>query len=405
MKPWEDREITADQLSKYVAAKGAEIREGIVFAFNPPPIRGLGQAGGLEFYLQNRADGNPKRLAQVMQEFAGNLRKRSELTGVNTLFRPTVPQVSVDVDNEKALSLGVPIGDVFDSLQSTMGALYVNDFNKFGRTYRVQVQAEAAYRATPDNLGDVYVRSATTGEMIPLKALVRSRSVVGPDQVDRFNGFVSAKMLANGVQGVSSGQAIAVVEEEAKKLPEGFYIEWAGQAYQEKRTGKASSIAFGMALVMVFLILAANYERWSLPVAVLLAVPFAILGAVGFVLLRGGSNDIYFQIGLVTLIGLAAKNSGMKSVATKVAMIMPPSTPVPMERRAAAPAPEATTSGTTPRQNASEVMTIGRKRMRAAFTAASYAESPLSISWFANSTIRIAFFAASPMRVTRPIWK
>ncbi len=309
LKPWEDRDITADELTKYVAKRSAEIREGIVFAFNPPPIRGLGQAGGLEFYLQNRADGNPRHLAQVMNDFAAALRKRPELTGINTLFRPTVPQVFVEVDNEKALSLGVPIGDVFDTLQSTMGALYVNDFNKFGRTYRVQVQAEAAYRATPGNLGDVYVRSATSGEMIPLKALVRSRSVVGPDQVDRFNGFVSAKMLGNGVPGVSSGQAIAVVEEEAAKLPEGFSVEWAGQAYQEKRTGKASTIAFAMALVMVFLILAANYERWSLPVAVLLAVPFAVLGAAGFVLLRGGSNDIYFQIGLVTLIGLAAKNA------------------------------------------------------------------------------------------------
>jgi HAE1 family hydrophobic/amphiphilic exporter-1/multidrug efflux pump len=173
----------------------------------------------------------------------------------------------------------------------------------------VQVQAEAAYRATVEGMGNVYVRSATSGEMIPLKALVRTRNVVGADQVDRFNGFVAAKMLGNGVPGVSSGQAIAVVEEEAAKLPQGFSIEWAGQAFQEKRTGKQSVIAFSMALVLVFLILAANYERWSLPLAVLLAVPFAVLGAVIMVLLRGYSNDIYFQIGLVTLIGLAAKNA------------------------------------------------------------------------------------------------
>jgi hydrophobe/amphiphile efflux-1 (HAE1) family protein len=309
LKPWGERNVTADDLTKYVAAKSGAIREGMVLAFNPPPIRGLGQAGGLEFYLQNRADGDPKNLARVMQDFAGALRKRSELTGINTFFRPTVPQVAVDVDNEKALALGVPIGDVFDALQSTMGALYVNDFNKFGRTYRVQMQAEAPYRATVEGLGNVYVRSTTSGEMIPLKALVRTRSVVGPDQLDRFNGFVAAKMLGSGVPGISSGQAIAVVEEEAAKLPQGFQVEWAGQAFQEKRTGKQSTIAFAMALVMVFLILAANYERWALPMAVLLSVPFAILGALAFVMLRGLSNDIYFQIGLVTLIGLAAKNA------------------------------------------------------------------------------------------------
>ena len=309
LKPWEDRDVTADQLTKYVAQKSSTIRDGIAIAFNPPPIRGLGQAGGLEFYLQNRADGDPKHLGRVMNDFAAQLRKRTELTGINALFRPTVPQVTVDVDNEKAMSLGVPIQDVFDALQSTMGALYVNDFNKFGRTYRVQLQAEAAYRASVEGLGNVYVRSATSGEMIPLKALVRTRNVVGADQIDRFNGFVAAKMLGSGVPGVSSGQAIAVVEEEAAKLPEGFSVEWAGQAFQEKRTGKQSIIAFGMALVLVFLILAANYERWSLPIAVLLAVPFAVLGAVLLVMLRGFSNDIYFQIGLVTLIGLAAKNA------------------------------------------------------------------------------------------------
>ncbi|MEO5693617.1 MAG: multidrug efflux RND transporter permease subunit [Usitatibacter sp.] len=309
LKPWQDRDITAGELAKYVGQKAGSIRDGIAIAFNPPPIRGLGQAGGLEFYLENRADGDPKRLGREMNAFADALRKRPELTGINALFRPTVPQVSIDVDNEKALSLGVPINEVFEALASTMGALYVNDFNKFGRTYRVQVQAESAYRATLEGLGNVYVRSATTQEMIPLKALVKARNIVGADQVDRFNGFVAAKMLGSGVAGVSSGQSIAIVEEEAAKLPQGFQIEWAGQAFQEKRTGNQSVIAFSLALVLVFLILAANYERWALPVAVLLSVPFAVLGALAFVLVRGLTNDIYFQIGLVTLIGLAAKNA------------------------------------------------------------------------------------------------
>jgi HAE1 family hydrophobic/amphiphilic exporter-1/multidrug efflux pump len=309
LRPWHERHVTANEVARFVAQKAAGIREGVAVAFNPPPIRGIGQAGGLEFYLENRADGDPKRLGREMAAFAEQLRRRPELAGITTLFRPTVPQVAIDVDNEKALSLGVPIQDVFDALQSTMGALYVNDFNKFGRTYRVQVQAESAYRASIEGLGNVYVRSATTQEMIPLKALVKARNVVGADQIDRFNGFVAAKMLGSGVAGVSSGQAIRIVEEEAAKLPPGFVVEWAGQAFQEKRTGSQSVIAFSLALVLVFLILAANYERWSLPVAVLLSVPFAVLGALALVLARGLTNDIYFQIGLVTLIGLATKNA------------------------------------------------------------------------------------------------
>jgi HAE1 family hydrophobic/amphiphilic exporter-1/multidrug efflux pump len=191
-----------------------------------------------------------------------------------------------------------------------MGALYVNDFNLSGRTFRVQLQAEPQFRVRPEDLGNVYVRSASSGEMLPIKTLVRAQDVVGPEQIDRFNGFVAAKVLGGSAPGISSGQAIATVEQVAAQvLPDGYSMEWSGQAFQEKRTGRAAIIAFSFALVMVFLILSANYERWSLPVAVLLAVPFALLGAVGAVLVRGMSNDVYFQIGLVTLIGLAAKNA------------------------------------------------------------------------------------------------
>ncbi len=310
LKPWEERDFVSDEISKQLAQKTAAIREGTIITFNPPPIRGLGQAGGLEFYLQNRADGDPRRLARVMNEFTAALLKHPEFSRVTPFFRATVPQLSVDVDREKALSVGVPISDIYDTLQSTMGAIYVNDFNKFGRTYRVQVQAESAYRATPENLGNVYVRSASSSEMIPLKSLIKVTPLVGPDQLDRFNGFVAAKMIATSVTGVSSSQGIALVEETAAKvLPAGFGIEWSGQAYQERRTGKAAILAFVMAIVMVFLILSANYERWALPVAVLLSVPFAVLGALAFVWVRDYSNDVYLQIGLVTLIGLAAKNA------------------------------------------------------------------------------------------------
>ncbi len=309
LKPWEDRPESAEDMVKYMSMKGAAYREGLVFAFNAPPIRGLGTAGGFEAYIQNRADGDPKKLETVVQQFVGELRKRQELAGINTFYRPSVPQLFVEVDRERALALGVPVSDVFDALQSTMGALYVNDFNKFGRTYRVQIQADAAYRSRPEDLGSVYVRSAA-GDMVPVKALIRTQGIVGPDQLDRFNGFIAAKVMGGSAPGVSSGQAIGVVEEVAAKvLPQGYYLAWTGQAFQEKRTGQASIIAFIFALVMVFLILAAHYERWSLPVAVLLAVPFAVLGALLAVLALGMSNDIYFQIGLVTLIGLAAKNA------------------------------------------------------------------------------------------------
>jgi hydrophobe/amphiphile efflux-1 (HAE1) family protein len=311
LKEWDERGAnTAPVIARDIMTKGASLRDGLTLAFNPAAIRGIGTAGGFEAYLQARSNPDPARLFQVTQAFMAALAKHPQLAGINSFYRPTVPQLKVDVDREKALSLGVPVQDVFDALQSTMAALYVNDFNKFGRTFRVQVQADAPFRSQPEDLGAVYVRSATSREMIPLKALIRTRNLIGPEQLERFNGFLAAKVLGAGRPGVSSGEAIKAVEAvAAANLPEGYAIAWTGQAFQEKRTGSASAIAFGLALVMVFLILAALYERWLLPFAVVMAVPFAIWGALGFVALRGLENDIYFQIGLVVLIGLAAKNA------------------------------------------------------------------------------------------------
>jgi multidrug efflux pump subunit AcrB len=223
------------------------------------------------------------------------------------------PQLRVEVDREKALALGIPVNEVFAALQAQMGSLYVNDFNKSGRTYRVTMQADARFRAKPEDIGNIYVRSnagPSLGQMVPLKALITVTSLIGPEQIDRYNSYVSAKVLGGAKAGFSSGEALAAVEAVAKEvLPPGYSIEWTGQAFQEKRTGNASVFAFGFALVMVYLILSALYERWGVPLAVLLAVPFAVTGALVLVFLRGMSNDIYFQIGLVVLIGLAAKNA------------------------------------------------------------------------------------------------
>jgi hydrophobe/amphiphile efflux-1 (HAE1) family protein len=310
LKDWDERDRTAPQIAGDLSKKGMGFADGMAIVFNPPAIRGLGTAGGFEFYVQARADADPRRLGTAVRTLTEALAKDPQLTGINTFFRPTVPQFRVEVNRELAMSLGVPVNEVFDALQSTLGSLYVNDFNLAGRTYRVQVQAAAPYRARPDQIGNLFVRSSTTGEMIPLKAVVRIDDYIGAEQVDRFNGFIAAKVLGSGRPGVSSGQAIEAVQRvAAQALPPGYTISWSGQAFQELRTGNASTFAFSLAIVMVYLILAALYERWRLPSAVVLAVPFAVLGALGLVALRGMENDIYFQIGLVVLIGLAAKNA------------------------------------------------------------------------------------------------
>jgi len=309
LKDWAERKSSASDIVKKLFGIGMMQSDGLAIAFNPPSIRGLGSSGSMETYVQSRSDTDPLRLFAAVNLFIEALKKEPRLIGINSFFRPTVPQLFIEVDEAKAMSLGIPISSIYDTLQSTMGSLYVNDFNKSGRTYRVQLQAEAPYRMSPDDLGKVYVRS-NTGAMIPLSAISTVNSIIGAEQLERFNGLLSAKVLAGGAPGVSSGDTIKLVEKIAKEsLPEGYQMAWTGQAYQEKRTGSAALFAFGFAIIMVFLILAAQFETWALPLAVIMAVPFAMTGALIAILVRGMPNDIYFQIGLITLIGLAAKNA------------------------------------------------------------------------------------------------
>ncbi|CAN1518832.1 AcrB Cation/multidrug efflux pump [Methylophilaceae bacterium] len=315
LKDWSLRETSADQIVGKLFGIGMSQPDGLAFAVNPPAIRGLGTAAGFEVYVQSQRDTDPIKLAAVMNNLMEAMGKDPSLTPPKTFFRPTVPQLLIEVDEAKAISQGVRIADIYTTLQSTMGSYYVNDFNKNGRTYRVQLQAEAQFRMQAEDLGKVYVRSqpsagAPNGNMIPLSALSKVSNRVGAEQLERYNGLLSAKVFGAGVPGVSSGDAIKAVERiAASNLPNGYQIAWTAQAYQEKRTGSAAVFAFGFAIIMVFLILAAQFETWALPLAVIMAVPFALAGAFLAVLLRGMPNDIYFQIGLITLIGLAAKNA------------------------------------------------------------------------------------------------
>ena len=307
--PWDERKVTTAQLVGEVFAKTGGIKEALVLAFVPPPIFGLGTAGGFELYLQNRGEANPRRMNEVAQQFLGRLAGDKEMAYAQTLWRANVPQLYVNVDREKAKKVGVPINDVFNALSATLGTYYVNDFNKYGRAWQVLMSADPSYRNRPDDIGAVYVRS-DKGDMLPLNSVSSVQFTSGPDTLERFNNLPSVKIFGSGAPGVSTGQAITRVEEIAKEvLPADFSFDWSGTSYQEKRSSGASTFALALAVIMVFLILAAQYEKWSLPLSVLMALPFGTFGALAAIYLRGLTNDVYFQIGLVTLLGLAAKNA------------------------------------------------------------------------------------------------
>ncbi|HRE14075.1 MAG TPA: multidrug efflux RND transporter permease subunit [Usitatibacteraceae bacterium] len=318
-KHWDERPIPVGALVGEFYMKTAHIKEGLALAFPPPAIFGLGNTGGFEFYIQNRGEGGPQRLAEVVQQLQGAAMQNPKLTPLQTLWRPNVPQLRVDVDREKAKALGVPLQELYATLAATMGSYYVNDFNRYGRTWQVLLSAEPAYRKRPEDVGSVYVKN-DKGEMIPLKALARIEYSSGPGTMERFNNLPAAKFFGSGAPGVSSGEAIAEMEKVAAQvLPPGFTLDWSGASFQEKRSGGTSMLALLLGALMAFLILAAQYEKWSLPLSILLAVPFGTFGAlaavwlIGYLRMFAGmaplANDVYFQIGLVTLIGLAAKNA------------------------------------------------------------------------------------------------
>jgi multidrug efflux pump len=312
LKDWELRktpDLDARNLPATFIGMNAGIKDAMILFFNPPPISGLSNTGGFEFYVQDRTGGGVQSLSAATTQLVEAAAKRPELAGVRTTFDTNVPQYRLDLDRDMAKALGVPISSVFETMQSTFGSLYVNDFTLYGRNYRVNLQSEAAFRQTPKDLKQVFVRSSNA-KMVPLDALVKAERVVGPDQFERFNAFAAAKVMGNPAPGYTSGAAIAAMQEVAREaLPQGFQIAWTGSAYQELATSGTGSQAMIFGIIMVFLILAAQYEKWTLPLAVIMAVPFALFGALLAVWLRGLTNDIYFQIGMVTLIGLAAKNA------------------------------------------------------------------------------------------------
>lgn len=279
-----------------------------IMAFNPPSIPGLGTSAGFEFRLQDSEGREPAALSQVLNGLVYEANQRPELSNVYSTFRANVPQYFLEIDRNKAKAQGVALSDIFITLQAQLGSLYVNDFNQFSRTYRVIMQAESQYRQNPADLQYYYVRN-DEGVMVPLTTLAKLEPILGPTSLTHFNLYRSASISGQPAQGYSSGDAIAVMQELAAKLPSGYVYEWAGQSKQEIEAGNVAPILFGLAVVFVYLFLVAQYESWTIPFSVIAAVPLALFGAMLALYVIGMENNIYAQVGLVLLIGLSTKTA------------------------------------------------------------------------------------------------
>ena len=311
LEDWEERKdpaLHASAIAKEWNRKFAAIPGARALAFGPPPLPGYGNVSGFTLQLQDRSGGSIEQLAGHIKQLQAAVAKRPEIGGVNTTFNPATPQVSVELDREKARTLGVPVDSVFQTLQAYLSGMYVNDFVRFGKVYKVFLQAEPEFTSQPEEIGDFYVRN-NNGQMIPLNTLVKVSKISGPNFVTRFNLYNSAEIMGSAAPGYSSGQAIKAMEEVMKTMSSDVGYEWSGLTLQEKKSEGQATIIFGAAVLFVFLLLAAQYESWGLPFAVLLATPTVILGLMVGMFVRHFALNVYAQIGLVMLIGLAAKNA------------------------------------------------------------------------------------------------
>ena len=310
LKPWEERDgVGVEQIMETVREDLSQYPESKVFLSTPPVIPGLGSSGGFEMQLEARGDATFQNLVQATDTLMHYAQQRKELTGLSSSLQSEIPQLYFDVDRDKARILGVPMTDIFSTMKAYTGSVYVNDFNMFNRIYKVYIQAEAPYRAHKDNINLFFVRGSN-GAMIPLTALGTTDYTTGPGSIKRFNMFTTSIIRGAAAQGYSSGQAMEIMEEIAQKhLPANIGIEWSGLSFQEKKADGKTGVILALVFLFVFLFLAAQYESWLVPISVLLSLPVAAFGAYLGIWVCGMENDIYFQIGLVMLIGLAAKNA------------------------------------------------------------------------------------------------
>jgi multidrug efflux pump subunit AcrB len=283
-------------------------KEANVIIVAPPAIPGIGQAGGFEFVLADTSGGSVESFSAAVQDFVAAAGKRPELARVSTQFNARVPEIEYVIDRDRAKSLGIPISDIFGTLQMFLGGTYINDFNLFGRTYRVTAQAEGSARSMPEAVNTLFVRTAA-GDMVPLSSLVTITATRGPSYIERYNVYRAVTVNGSPAPGYSQGDALSAMESVAASLPDNLTSFWTGSVLQQKRSAGQAPYIFAMAMVFVFLVLAAQYESWGVPFAVILCIPFAVFGAFLGLALRSMANDIYAQVGLIMLIGLAAKNA------------------------------------------------------------------------------------------------